>query len=175
METLNPRIYPIGKHLKPDFISAEMRKSFIARLETLPALLRKTAEALNEKQLASSYREHGWTARQIVHHIADSHCNMYIRVKLALTSETPTINPYDENKWSEFPDGKSGDIQISLSMIESLHHRIVATLKSLSEDDFKRTYIHPQYQTKSSIDEVLALYAWHGDHHLGQLQVILND
>ncbi len=175
MENVNPRVYPTGKHTKPETVTPEMRAQYIARIHAMPTNLRKVAMQLSEKQLTQSYRENGWTARQIIHHLADSHCNMYIRIKLALTSDNPIINPYDENKWAEFPDGKSGDIHISLNLVEALHTRLISTLHSLNNQDFLRTYVHPQYQTQSTIDEVLALYAWHGDHHVGQLQVILND
>jgi uncharacterized damage-inducible protein DinB len=175
MENVNPRVYPIGKHIRPEAVTPEMRKQYIARLENMPANLRTLAAQLTEKHLASSYRENGWTARQIIHHLADSHCNMYLRIKLAITSDNPTINPYDENKWAEFPDGKSGDINVSLNLVEALHTRLVSTLHSLQNEDFNCTYVHPQYETTSTIDQVLALYAWHGDHHVGQLEVILND
>ncbi|MFN0031903.1 MAG: YfiT family bacillithiol transferase [Flavobacteriales bacterium] len=169
---VNPHIYPIGKYTAPPFIDAQMRSEFLQRIETLPARLRNMAEQLNENQLASSYREGGWSARQIIYHLADSHCNFYIRVKLALTADQPTINPYDENQWAEFDEAKHGNILIALQMIDVLHRRLVASLRSTDVEQFKKTYVHPQYNTTTSIDQALALYAWHGDHHLAQIGVV---
>jgi uncharacterized damage-inducible protein DinB len=173
-EQIDPRVYPIGKHTKPDAISVDMRHEYIDRLSKLPQKLKTLASQISEKQLQSSYRENGWTARQIFNHIADSHCNMYLRIKLALTSNNPTIIPYDENQWAEFYDGKLGDIHISIAMIEAMHTKLVSTLRTLPDAEFAKTYVHPQYMTTSTIDQVLASYAWHGDHHAAQIQVIMN-
>lgn len=169
---LEKRIYPIGRFAPPTQVTTEMRHEFIRRIETLPKRLFDLASTLNEEELAASYRENGWTARQIIHHMADSHVNAYIRFKLALTEENPTITPYNENAWSQFDEAKNGALEPSLSILTHLHVRWIAVLKSASDEDFLRSYYHPQYKTKTTLNDALALYAWHGDHHLGQVNVI---
>jgi hypothetical protein len=114
------------------------------------------------------YRLGGWTRRTVVHHVADSHLNMYVRIKLALTEDEPTVKPYDENAWATLPDGP---VDLSLQLIESIHGRIVPLLKTLSDRDFDRQYDHPELLRRVSLREVVQMYAWHGDHHLAHVQL----
>ncbi len=127
-----------------------------------------------EKQgkLEQSYREGGWTARQIIHHLPDSHLNMYIRLKWTLTEVHPTIKPYNQDMWADLDEAKHGDIEVSLTLLEALHERVNRTLRKLNVIDFERTYFHPELQRNLTLDEMVQMYAWHGNHHVGQLKVI---
>ncbi len=166
-------IYPIGKFEPPLHADAEMREAFIERLATFPKRFSEVVNALTSEQLTLSYRVQGWSARQIIHHIADSHINAYIRFKLALTEELPVIKPYQENSWSALEEVNMTEIHTSVLLVASLHVRWVNTLRSMTSEQFERAYIHPQYQRTTSLNEALALYAWHADHHLGQIEYIL--
>ena len=161
--------YPIGKHKKPEQISHTEIAEFIRIIEQLPLKMREAVNGLHTDQLNTPYREEGWTLRQVVHHVADSHTNAYIRFKLALTEENPTIKPYNENLWAELPEAKFGTLEISLRLLEALHARWVIVLNSMSDHQWARTYIHPEKQITSRLDEVLALYAWHSEHHLAHI------
>ncbi len=172
MET-EKNVYPIGRFVEPTEVTAEMRADFIARLDTFPLRLLAVVNQLSAHQLTLSYRENGWNARQIIHHLADSHVNAYIRFKLALTEDQPTIKPYEENSWSALEEVKITEVRTSVSLIESLHVRWVNVLKSMTPEQFERTYFHPQYKKAPTLNQVLALYAWHADHHLGQVEYIL--
>lgn len=160
--------YPVGKF---DF-SAEVADAQISdlvhQIEALPNLLKDSLEDLSEEQLNSPYRPGGWTIRQVVHHIADSHINSYIRFKLAATEECPTIKPYDENKWANLEDAANMPVDVSLRLIESLHQRWVYFLKSLTADQLNLTFRHPEIG-EVSIKKAISLYAWHGNHHLGHI------
>lgn len=159
--------YPIGKfnyNTAPDEFS-----NAIERISTLPDRLRSAVAGLTDDQLDTPYRDGGWTLRQVVHHIPDSHINAYTRFKLAITEDNPEIRPYDEVKWAECEEAKHGDIQFSLDLLKALHNRWVAFLKTLSEEDFKRTYYHPASNKQSKLIEVVSMYAWHGDHHLAHI------
>jgi uncharacterized damage-inducible protein DinB len=170
--TIDERKYPIGKYSKPVRPSIEERENMILILEQWPAKLRTVIEKIPVVLLEQSYREGGWTVRQIVHHLADSHMNMYIRVKLALTGENVTINPYDENAWAAIPEAKQGDPFISIVLLESLHTRLVDTFRSMSDADFDKTYFHPGNKKDVALWEVLPLYVWHSHHHLGHIGVV---
>ncbi len=161
--------YPIGKHKKPDHISQADIKGFIRIVEQLPLKMREAVNGLHTDQLNTPYREDGWTLRQVVHHVADSHANAYIRFKLALTEENPIIKPYNENLWAELPEAKFGALEISQKLLEALHARWVIVLNSMSDAQWARTYVHPEKQITSRLDEVLALYAWHSEHHLAHI------
>jgi uncharacterized damage-inducible protein DinB len=126
-------------------------------------------DGLTQNQLDTPYRDGGWSIRQVVHHIADSHINAYTRFKLAVTEVNPEIKPYDEVRWAECGEAKYGDISLLLQLIEALHNRWVAFLETLTEDDLKRTYYHPVNKKESALLEVIAMYAWHGDHHLAHI------
>ena len=159
--------YPIGKFQYtpgPDeLINA------IERISSLPDRLRSAVSAPTTDQLDTPYRAGGWTLRQVVHHIADSHINAYTRFKLAATEENPEIRPYDEARWAECDKAKYGEIELSLNLLNALHRRWVIFLKSLNNDDLNRTYYHPANKKQSKLVEVLSMYAWHGDHHLAHI------
>jgi hypothetical protein len=130
-----------------------------------PAELRAAVEGLSAKQLDTPYRPDGWTVRQVVHHVPDSHLNAYIRFKLGLTEETPTIKPYDEALWAKLPDSRDTPVETSLSLLATLHDRWVRLLRAMEPADFTRQINHPEWEKPLSLDAVLALYAWHGPHH----------
>ncbi len=166
-DTIEQLKYPIGRFSYkpgPDEIS-----SAIERISSLPERLRSAVAGLTDEQLDSSYREGGWTLRQVIHHITDSHINAYTRLKLAMTEDNPEIRPYDEVKWAECEEAKHGDIQMSLDLLDALHKRLVTFLRSLRADDLNRTYFHPANKKQSKLIEVVSMYAWHGDHHLAHI------
>jgi uncharacterized damage-inducible protein DinB len=160
--------YPIGRYLPPAQITAADRAGWIEELVALPAKMREAVSGLDDRQLDTPYRPGGWTLRQVVHHVPDSHVNSYVRFRLALTEDIPTIKPYNEATWAELPDAKSAPIEPSLQLLEALHVRWVALLKSLSDAEFKRTFRHPEHG-EIPIDWTLGLYAWHSRHHVAQI------
>ncbi len=157
--------YPIGK-FNYESSDPETLSHAIARISDLPSKLREAVSGLSDAQLDTPYRERGWTLRQVVHHIPDSHMNAYMRFKLAITEDNPSIKPYDEAAWAECADAKSGAIGDSLDLLDALHRRWVSFLKSLSEEHLERTYFHPANNKQSKLSEIVSMYAWHGDHHL---------
>ncbi len=157
--------FPIGRFTYGKSYTAEDRDTNITRIEVLPGKLRELVSGLTEEQLATQYRTDGWTARQVVHHLVDSHVNAYIRFKFALTEVNPTIRPYDEASWAELPDGKGLDVAVSLTLLEALHLRWTAMLRQMKPEDFLRTFYHPEHERTFPLDEILANYAWHGEHH----------
>ncbi len=159
--------YPIGRFKYEPGLD-ELAKH-IERISTLPQKLRSAVEGLNNDQLDTPYREGGWTLRQVVHHIADSHINAYTRFKLAMTEVNPEIRPYDEVQWAECEEARHGDVSLSVELLVALHKRWVAFLRTLNENDLKRTYYHPVNKKESTLIEVVAMYAWHGDHHLAHI------
>ncbi|HUN88392.1 MAG TPA: bacillithiol transferase BstA [Terriglobales bacterium] len=160
--------YPIGKFQPQPAYTETERAAMIQEIAELPAKLRSAVSGLNEQQLETRYREGGWTVRQVVHHLADSHMNSYVRFRLALTENAPTIKPYDEAAWAELTDARREPVEISLRLLESLHHRWVVLLQSLTPEDWKHTFVHPE---RGSLDLAtnLALYAWHGKHHVAHI------
>jgi hypothetical protein len=164
--------YPIGKYTKPEAFTPDLIKKFIDTIEAFPDKLKKETESLNDEQLDTPYRPGGWTIRQVVHHCADSHMNSFMRFKLALTEDKPSIKPYKEQLWAELPDSKNLSIVPSLTLLEGLHHRWVALLKFLSKDDFAKTFIHPEHGRVIRLDENLGIYAWHCDHHLAHIMSV---
>lgn len=160
---VDPR-FPIGKFQAPSPITKEDRDRFIAEIAEFPGRIRAAVAGLSDSQLDTPYREGGWTVRQVVHHVADSHMNSFIRLKLALTEDAPTIKPYDEAAWAECADSKAIPLASSLSILEGLHHRWVTLLRTLSDSEFDRTFKHPE-RGLMRLDVNLALYAWHGKHH----------
>jgi uncharacterized damage-inducible protein DinB len=163
----DPR-YPIGKFERRDQLTAAERRSLIEQIAAAPARMREAIAGLTGEQLDTPYREGGWTVRQVVHHVPDSHLNAYSRFKLALTEETPTIRPYDEAAWAELPDSRETPIETSLTMQEALHDRWVHLLRSMSDADFQRKLKHPESGTMT-LDAMVALYAWHGQHHVAHI------
>ncbi len=161
--------YPIGRFQAPAGYEQAAVDSWIKDIEKLPALLNETVERLNPAQLNTPYRQGGWTIAQIVHHLGDSHMNSYIRFKLALTEHQPAIKPYDQALWAELPDYTLFPIGDSLKFVELLHKRWVILLKSLTEEQMQRTFLHPDTGVVVLYKNV-GLYAWHGRHHLFQIK-----
>jgi hypothetical protein len=161
--------YPIGRFKYDGDSSREAIDHAIADIAALPALLRTSVDGLDTDQLNTPYREGGWALREVVHHVPDSHMNAYVRCKLALTEQSPTIKPYDEAAWAKLGDVKIVPVDVSLALLAALHTRWVALLTSLSDADFERSYIHPDHQRAVPLREVVALYAWHGRHHTAHI------
>ena len=160
--------YPIGKFKSPETVNATNILNWMDTIEKFPERLTKEVTALNDSQLDTPYREEGWTVRQVVHHVADSHMNAYIRFKLTLTEDTPTIKPYLEARWAELPDSKA-PITLSLPIVEGVHKRWIIILKSMKSDDFEKKMFHPEHHKELILKNVLALYAWHCNHHLAHI------
>jgi hypothetical protein len=164
--------YPVGRFTYDPAEAGARRQECIGVIAAGPRAMRTAYEALTPPSRVRSYRPGGWTADQIVHHVADSHANAYIRVKLALTEDVPTIKPYDEAKWAELADSKTVPPEVSLTLLDALHRRWIAILESLRPAEFGRTIYHPERQETMSIDHLLAMYAWHCRHHTAHLRVI---
>jgi DinB superfamily len=165
---MNDPRFPIGKFHYEGPPSAEQRQQFIADIAQAPVALRAAVEGLSQQQLDTPYRNGGWTVRQVVHHVPDSHMNAYVRFKLALTEEEPTIKPYAEDRWAELADTKSTPVEVSLVMLDVLHQRWVELLKSLTPNDWKREFRHPELGVVP-LEKNVALYAWHGKHHVAHV------
>jgi uncharacterized damage-inducible protein DinB len=163
--------YPVGRYTKPASISAAEREGFIVEIAGTPGKLRAATKGLTDSQLDTPYRDGGWTVRQVVHHLPDSHLNAYIRFKLALTEEEPLIHPYAEELWAELPEAKSGPVELSLSLLDAIHARWIAAIRALPESSFRRKYIHPE-SGPTTLAEQLADYAWHGRHHIGHITAL---
>lgn len=161
--------YPVGRFTRPASLTPPERQQAIEAIAAAPAALRGAVRGLSEAQLDTPYRPDGWTVRQVVHHVPDSHMNAYCRFKLGLTEDVPTIKPYDEALWAELPDGKSQLIEESLTLLQALHARWLVMLRAMKPADFARTITHPEWQGPMSLDTVLALYAWHGRHHVAHV------
>lgn len=164
--------YPIGRYTKPETITQEERVGFIRQYSELPNEFRKATENLSDEQLDTPYRPDGWTVRQVVHHVPDSHLNAYIRFKLTLTEDNPIIKPYDEKEWAKLSDNTL-PIGSSLDLLEAVQFKLVELLNTMKDPDFHRTYIHPEYNQTYSLNDVLALYAWHGHHHLAHITELI--
>ncbi|HET7458345.1 MAG TPA: putative metal-dependent hydrolase [Gemmatimonadaceae bacterium] len=167
----DPR-FPIGKFTYDGDNSPAARAARIADVEALPALFRDAVRRMSDAQLDTPYRDGGWTARQVVHHVPDSHMNALIRFKLALTEDTPTIKPYDEAAWATLPDATRTPVDVSLALLDALHRRWVVVLRAMSPSDFERSFMHPEHKRTMTLDQSLALYAWHGRHHLGHVKQV---
>lgn len=168
MPDLDELRYPIGRFSPPAAIMPAIRDAHIHTLSLAPARLRTAVKGLSDSQLDTPYRDGGWTVRQVVHHLADSHFVSYMRFKLALTSDWPTINPFDEVAWANLVDSRELPIDASLNILEGLHARWVAILESLSDDDFHRGFNHPE-RGRLNLAFALALYDWHSRHHTAQI------
>ena len=160
--------YPIGKFEPRDRLTGEERRLMIEQIATAPLHMREAARGLTPAQLDTPYREGGWTIRQVVHHVPDSHLNAYCRFKLALTEDEPTVKTYKEGRWAELADSRDQDTETSLVLLESLHRRWVSLLKSLSPEDFARAFRHPDLGLVT-LEKSLALYSWHGKHHVAHI------
>ncbi|HXZ31324.1 MAG TPA: putative metal-dependent hydrolase [Terriglobales bacterium] len=163
----DPR-YPIGKFAFNGPTDEAQRKQMIDAIAQAPAALRAAVSGLNAQQLETPYRDGGWTVRQVVHHVPESHMNAYIRFKLALTEDEPTIKPYMEDLWAKTGEVQATPLEVSLAMLDCLHDRWVRLLRSLKPEDWKRTFRHPELGTVS-LEKNLALYAWHGRHHVAHV------
>src|SRR5437016_3872899 len=160
--------FPIGKFHFDGQLSEAQRSSLINDIAGAPAAMRTAVKGLTPEQLNTPYREGGWTVRQVVHHVPDSHLNAYVRFKLALTEDDPTIKPYAEDRWAQLADTPGTPIDVSLTLLDSLHDRWVRLLKSLTPDQWKRTFRHPE-MGPMTLEKTLALYAWHGPHHVAHI------
>ena len=160
--------YPVGEFQAPKSVDEKLRAELIQQVAEAPSRLRAAVGGLSDQQLDTPYRPGGWTVRQVVHHIPDSHLNAYIRFKLALTEQDPTIKPYEQQLWAELHDSRTAPIEMSLSLLESLHKRWVLLLQSLKPSEFSRTFRHPELGLMT-LDKTLALYAWHGRHHVAHI------
>lgn len=163
--------YPVGKFAVDPAVTPEKRKEWIAQVATLPDELNAALAGLPPGGLDRSYRDGGWTARQVVHHLADSHLNAHTRLRLALTEDNPAIKTYEESAWAKLPDALHGDPAISLSILDGLHKRFAILLESLTADQFARTAEHPEWGT-ISVDWLLQMYAWHCRHHVAHIRQI---
>ncbi|MEO7921158.1 MAG: YfiT family bacillithiol transferase [Thermoanaerobaculia bacterium] len=164
--------YPIGPFETPTApATPEIRLAFIEQLDEAPGRLRAAVKGMTELQLDTPYRAGGWTVRQLVHHVPDSHINAYTRFKLALTEQNPDIKTYEEDRWANLPDVRSVPVETSLTLLEALHGRWVALLQALDADDFTRTFQHPE-SGAFTIDRALAMYAWHGRHHVAHVTTL---
>lgn len=161
--------YPVGKFDWNAPIAESEHPRLIAQIAEAPGALRSAVAGLSPNQLETPYRPGGWRVKQLVHHIPDSHLNAYTRFKLALTEIQPTIKPYDEAAWAELPDSQNVPIDISLVLLESLHARWVALLRSMAATDFRRTLRHPEHDRVLTLVQMLGLYAWHGRHHVAHI------
>lgn len=163
---------PIGKFSRPTILSPQERVAAIDTIAELPKSLRRAVSGLSESQLDTPYRDGGWTVRQTVHHVADSHMQATARLRLALTEDWPTITRYKENLWAELEDARTQPVEISLHLLEALHARWAAMLRSLNESQWsKRGYMHPE-SGKQTVEQVAALYAWHGRHHTAHISAL---
>ncbi|HWP02916.1 MAG TPA: putative metal-dependent hydrolase [Gemmatimonadaceae bacterium] len=160
--------YPIGPFQPPASYSDDWRREAIERIAAMPNVLRNAVSGLTSQQLDTEYRPGGWTVRQVVHHVADSHLNAYVRFKLALTEDRPTIKPYDQAKWAELADARSAPVEVSLEILDGVHYRWTSLLREMTVSDFGRQYHHPETGTHT-LDYMLAMYSWHGAHHTEQI------
>lgn len=166
--------YPNGKFSARQHYTYEEVKKYVDEIAQFPVDLMKLSSELKEGDYKYSYRPGGWTIAQLIHHIADSHLNAYIRIKLTLTESSPVVKPYDENLWAAMPDANEGnDAHVSVIIISGIHHRMSKLLHSLDENAFEKNYFHPQYNQLFNLGYLCALYAWHGAHHLAQIRVAL--
>ena len=164
--------YPIGPFKAKEKYARKDIKEYIAKLAELPTRLERAVYHLGEQQLETQYREDGWTIRQVVHHIADSHTNGYVRTKWLLTEDKPVIKTYDQDKWASLYDSEHAPLILSFDFIRGIHGRWVYLLNGLEDGDFQRSFIHPETGKEQSLSHITHLYAWHGAHHLAQIQAL---
>ena len=167
LQEVDPR-YPVGKFNRPETVTPELRVAAIAEIAAMPAALTNALEGLDREQLDTPYREGGWTVRQLVHHIADSHMNAFVRTRLALTEDWPAITAYDEKAWAMLHDSTAAPAGWSVALIENLHARWVLLLDSLTEEQWQRGFRHPE-RGASTLELTTLLYAWHSRHHVAHI------
>ncbi len=165
--------YPIGLYSPPKVIVQSHIDAWIAQIESLPERLITIIENITDEQLDTPYRPNGWTVRQVIHHIPDSHVNSYIRFKWTLTEDNPTIKAYNEVAWAELYDTKDEPIQVSIDFLKAVHAKLACVLKRLSDDQLKRTFVHPESGKQIPLDWNIGLYAWHGEHHLAHVKSVV--
>lgn len=163
--------YPIGKY-EPVAFSEHQKKEWLQDIQFLPQLLEMAVENLTEDQLNTPYRDGGWTVKQLVHHVADSHMNAYIRFRLGLTEENPTIKPYEEKEWAKLADTDKVPINISITLLYAIHTRMHATIRDLNPQQWNRTVVHPEHNKQMSLWYLLGMYAWHGKHHVAHITTL---
>ena len=169
------RRYPIGRfEFGQSYSESEIQK-MIETIEAFPARLKKLVAGMKEAQLDTTYRNHGWTVRQVVHHVADSHINAYMRLKLGLTEDHPTIKPYNEKAWAELVDSKTLPIDASLKILEGIHHRWTKILRTMDAESFHRTFFHPEHMKMHTLIELTALYSWHCNHHYEHINLVKSE
>ncbi len=164
--------YPIGRFVRVPSLAPAERRAAIRGIASLPSELRAAVRGLGDSQLDTPYRPGGWTVRQVVHHVADSHVNGYIRFRLGLTEELPTIKPYDQDRWSALEDARTAPVELSLVLLDMLHARWARLLESLGPSDFSRMITHPEWEGPLTLDTQLANYRWHGAHHTAQVTAL---
>lgn len=162
--------FPIGKYLPPANYEPELIEEWIEELAALPKNLREIVENLSYESLDWTYKPNSWTIKQVVHHLADSHVNSFIRFKLILTEDTPTVRPYDQDAWAMLPDGNSPEIVDSLSILQGIHGRLATLLSDLDTDDLDKNFFHPEYEGTLTLKWLIGLYAWHSRHHLAHIK-----
>lgn len=172
-DSLHQLKYPIGQVNIPENISYQDIQNWISTIESFPEKLQLITQNLSEEQLNRPYRDGGWTVRQVVHHVFDSHCNSYIRFKWALTEDQPVIKAYFEDRWAKGDDYKA-PVSLSLDALSSLHAKWVHLLKGLSKQDLKRVFIHPETGTEVSLEANIGIYAWHCEHHYAHISNLLD-
>ena len=160
--------YPVGRFQRPQSLEPKQRRAAIDTIAEAPTKLRAAVAGLTDGQLDTPYRPEGWTVRQVIHHVPDSHLNAYTRFKLALTEDTPTIKPYDEAAWAKLEDSKSTPVATSLALLDAVHDRWIRILRAMSPSDFSRTLNHPENGVMN-LDQMLALYEWHSRHHVAHV------
>ncbi len=163
--------YPVGRWRRPERVDKNLLNEALDALGELPQNLRQAVEDLDDEQLATPYREGGWTVRQVVHHVADSHMNMSTRIRLALTEDRPLIKPYEEKAWAALHDGDSAPVEWSLELVEALHARLLMLLRSLSPAQWQRSYVHPE-SGEWPLQMAASMYAWHGRHHVSHITAL---
>lgn len=161
--------YPIGRFVRPSSPTPAARRQWVRDLRHLPLILGEALDGLEDNQLDTPYRPDGWTLRQVAHHVADSHINGYIRTKWTLTEESPPIKTYHQRNWAELPDATALAPSVSLALLGALHHRWVDLLGALHENDWRRAFVHPESGSQT-LDDLVALYAWHGRHHTAHIR-----
>jgi hypothetical protein len=171
MNDLDQLRYPVGRPTRTTApLDARARADLMAVFEQTPATIRGLVERLSDPELDTPYRPGGWTLRQVVHHVPDSHMNAYVRMKLAATEETPSARTYEEGRWAELPEAKTGPVAMSLDLLDALHRRWMAFLRALPADEFQRAFTHPEWG-RVTLDDALGLYAWHCRHHTAHIKL----
>ncbi|QYR22802.1 bacillithiol transferase BstA [Paenibacillus sp. sptzw28] len=166
--------FPIGLFTHEGDITQEQLRQWVAEIGSMPGRLREAVDGLTDEQLDTPYRQGGWTVRQVVHHLADSHLNSYTRFKLALTEEEPTIKPYYEDRWAELADGRTAPIELSLTLLDALHSRWLILLRSLQREQLSHSFIHPESGGSIRLDWNIGNYAWHGNHHIAHITRLID-